>query len=212
MKIKNLSFVLLLILFLTGCTPASESPFGNAQDKPQLATPTPEIFLPVNPSPAASDSTLPLTCQITDMNVYIDEAAGFCFAYPLRFTLGDQPSDKPSVLGPPIGSPAEPVYATFTVEVTPFDSAQSIDQQVDEFLRGFSVMDPASFTRALITVGNEAGILVQQVPVHLSWHIVFVKHNDSLYRLMYWPVDVPEAKADIDELYQATINTFAFIK
>ena len=92
------------------------------------------------------------------MNVYVDEAAGFCVTYPLRFTLGDQPSDKPSVTGPPLGSP------------------------------------------------------VEQVPVHLSWHIVFVKHNDSLYRLMYWPVDVPEAKADIDELYQVTINTFAFTK
>jgi hypothetical protein len=28
---------------------------------------------------------------------------------------------------------------------------------------------------------------------------------------MYWPVDVPEAKADIDELYQTTLNTFAFL-
>jgi hypothetical protein len=178
----------------------------------QPATPTPEIFNPLNPSPTASNSTLPLTCQVTDLNVYIDEAAGFCFAYPSRFTLGNQPSDKPSVLGPPLGSLAEPVYATLTVEITPYDTSRPFDQQVDEFLRGFSVLDPGSFARTPITVGDEAGILVEQVPVQLSWNIVFVKHGDYLYRLMYWPVDIPEAKADIDELYQVTINTFAFIK
>ncbi len=49
----------------------------------------------LDPSPTPSDSTLPLTCQVTDLKVYINEMDGYCFAYPMRFTLGDQPSDQP---------------------------------------------------------------------------------------------------------------------
>jgi hypothetical protein len=77
---------------------------------------------------------------------------------------------------------------------------------------GFSALDPNSFPRAEVEVGKEIGILVDSVPSQLSWRIVFVKHGENLYRLMYWLVEIPEAKVDIDELYQTTINAFAFIK
>jgi hypothetical protein len=47
--------------------------------------------------------------------------------------------------------------------------------------------------------------------VQLSWRVIFVPHNGYLYSLMYWPVDVPEAQADLDELYHTTLNSFAFL-
>jgi hypothetical protein len=176
----------------------------------ETPTPTPEVFNPLSPSPTPSGSELPLTCQITDLNVYIDRAAGYCFAYPLRFTLGDQPSDKPDVRGPAIGSPAEPVFATFGVEVNPAETAKSLEDQARSFTKDFSVVDPDMMTWRPITVGGEPGLIAEPVPVQLSWRIIFVEHDGRLYRLMYWPVDVPEAETDLDELYQTTINTFAF--
>jgi hypothetical protein len=176
------------------------------------ATPTPEIFQRLDPSPTPSGSDLPLTCQVTDLNVYIERAANYCFAYPIRFTLGDQPSDHPPVLGPAIESSAEPVHATFTIEIVPFDAGKSLEQQADEFLKSFTVIELAPLARQPVTVGGEAGIMIEPVPVRLAWRIVFVQHGERLYRLMYWPVDVSEAKADMDELYQVTLNTFAFIK
>lgn|SRR5574341_1925134 len=176
-------------------------------------TPTPEVFNPLNPSPTPSDSTLPITCQVTDLNVYIERDAGYCFAYPKRFTFGTQPLfDIPAVIGPAIGSSAEPVFATFAVEVTTYDPGKGLDQQVDVFLREFTVVPPESMTRARVIVGAEAAVLVDVVPVQLSWRILFVPHNGQLYRLMYWPVDVPEAQADIEELYQTTLNSFAFLE
>jgi hypothetical protein len=48
------------------------------------ATPTPEVFIPLNPSPTPSDSDLPLTCQVTDLNVSLDRAAGYCFGLHLE--------------------------------------------------------------------------------------------------------------------------------
>lgn len=172
-------------------------------------TPTPEIFIPLNPSPTPPSSDLPMTCQVTDLNVFIDREAGYCFAYPLRFTLDET---APTVRGPAIGSPAEPVFATFTVESAPYDPEISIDQQVDEFLSNFSVLDPNSFTRARLAVGGEMGVLVDVVPVHLSWRIIFVPHKGTLYRMMYWPVDVADAQNDLEELYQTTTGSFSFTK
>jgi hypothetical protein len=114
------------------------------------------------------------------------------------------------VKGPPIGSSVEPVQATFTVEVTSFEAGKTLQQQAEEFLKEFTVVDLTSIPQTQIIVGGETGIRYDPVPVMLSWNIVFVQHGDNLYQLMYWPVDVSEANADMDELYQTTINSFAF--
>jgi hypothetical protein len=175
-------------------------------------TPTPEVFIPLNPSPTPSSSDLPMTCQVTDLNVFIDRESGYCFAYPLHFTRQDPDSSLPVITGPHLGSPSEPVYAMFTVEQAPYDPQLSLDQQVDSFLTSFSVVDPNSSPRARIIVDEQVAVLVESVPVHLSWRIVFVPHNEMLYRLMYWPVDVAEAQPDLEELYQTTLGSFSFIE
>jgi hypothetical protein len=175
------------------------------------ATTTPEVFNPLNPSPTPSGSDLPMTCQVTDLNVYIDRTAGYCYAYPKRFTYGSHTMfNVPAVQGPAIGGTTDSVFTTFTVEVVPADSSRSLDQQVDQFLREFTVAAPESLTRARLTVGGEPAVMVDNVPVQLSWRLVFVPHNGQLYRLKYWPVDLPEAKNDLEELYQTTLNSFAF--
>jgi len=184
----------LALTFLSGCN----------------LTPTPDIMPRLDPSPTPSDSTLPLTCQVTDLNVYINEMDGYCFAYPSRFRLGDGPSDKPDVRGPAIGRSVELVYAMFGVDVMPAATNQTLREQAEIFLRAFSAADPASFTWTQVQVGNEAGLMVEPVPVQLSWRIVFVQHDERLFRLSYWPVDVPEARADLDELTQTTLGSFAF--
>jgi hypothetical protein len=204
MKLWTLPLTIAFALLASGCSFAS-TPSGPA-------TPTPDIMPRLDPSPTPSDSALPLTCQVTDLNVYINEMDGYCFAYPSHFTLGDQPSDKPDVRGPAIGSSVEPVYAMFSVDVVPAATDQTLQEQADAFLSRFSAVDPASLTWSQVPVGGEAGLMVEPVPVQLSWRIVFVQHNGQLFRLSYWPVDVTEAKADLDELTQTTLGSFAFTK
>jgi hypothetical protein len=195
-------WTLIVTLLLSGCASAS----------PEPATVTPDIMPRLDPSHTPSNSTLPLTCQVTDLNVYINEVDGYCFAYPSRFTLGEQPSDKPDVRGPAVDDSVEPIHATFGVDVTAAATDKTLREQVEIFLKEFSVLDPATFTWSQVRVGGEAGWMVEPVPVMLAWRIVFVQHNGRLFRLSYWPVDIPEAQPDLDELTQTTLGSFAFTK
>lgn len=201
MKTHILTFVCILVL--AGCSSASSSP--------EPVTPAPDIMPRLDPSPTPSDSALPLTCQVTDLNVYVNEMDGYCFAYPVNFTLGDQPSDKPDVRGPAVDNSVEPIHAMLTVEFAPAADG-SLRTQAESFLKEFSAADPAAYTWTQVPVGGEAGLMVEPVPAMLSYRIVFVQHNGILFRLLYWPVDIPEAQSDLNDLTQATLGSFAFTK
>ena len=202
MKIYVLHLVLVFFVSSGGCIPASDSA--------ESPTATPNIMPRLDPSPTPSDSALPLTCQVTDLNVYVNEMDGYCFAYPVRFSLGDQPSDKPDVLGPALDDSHEPIHATLTVEAAPAAPDQTLHEQAETYLREFSVLDPATFSWREITVGGEPAWMVEPVPAMLAYRIVFVQHDGTIFRLLYWPVDIPEAQADLGELTQTTIGSFAF--
>src|SRR5689334_2617222 len=201
---------LIVFLALTCILPISGC--ASAPNTLQPATVTPIVMPRLNPSPTPSESTLPLTCQVTDLNVYINKVDGYCFAYPSQFTLGDQPSDKPGVRGPAVDKSAEPIHATFSVEVTPAQTEKTLREQAEAYLREFSVLDPAIFSWSQIQVDGEDAWRVEPVPVMLAYRIVFVQHNDSIFRLLYWPVDIPEAQSDLNDLTQTTLGSFAFTK
>ncbi len=196
--------LLLTLFFLSGCASASITP--------EPVTTTPDIMPRLDPSPTPSDSTLPLTCQVTDLRVYINEMDGYCFAYPMHFTTGVQPSDKPDIHGPAVNDSYEPIHATLTVEVEPASTDKPLREQAVNYLKDFSVLDPETFTWTQVTVGGETGWMVEPVPAMLSYRIVFVQHNGSIYRLLFWPVDIPEAQADLNDLTQTTLGSFAFMK
>lgn len=199
------TFLLLLTLFfLSGCTFASITP--------EAASATPDIVPRLNPSPTPSGSTLPLTCQVTDLKVYINEMDGYCFAYPMRFTTGEQPSDKLVIQGPAVDDSYEPIHATLTIEMEPAAADKTLREQAVNYLKGFSVLDPETFTWSQVTVGDETGWMVEPVPVMLSYRIVFLQHNGSIYRLLFWPVDISDAQADLNDLTQTTLGSFAFMK
>lgn len=202
MRLLMISLVLIFAL-LSGC--ASVSPIS------QPVTVTPDVMPRLDPSPTPSDSTLPMTCQVTDLKVYFNQVDGYCFAYPNRFTLGDQPSDKPNVRGPALDDSAEPIHATLGVEITPAAPNQTLREQAEAYLKEFSVVDPATFTWSRIQVSGENAWQVEPVPAMLAYRIVFVQHNGSIFRLMYWPVDIPEAKTDLNDLTQTTLGSFAFL-
>ena len=203
MKSRLIILTLILKLFLAGCIPASTPPETDSNN--------PDSMPRISISPTPSDSALPLTCQVTDLNIYINEMDGYCFAYPTRFTLGGQPSDKPNVFGPALNDSVEPIHATLTVEFSPATD-KSLREQAESFLKEFSVADPATYTWTQVPVDAEAGLKVEPVPAMLSYRIVFVQHNGTLFRLMYWPVDIPEAQSDLNDLAQTTLGSFAFMK
>jgi hypothetical protein len=202
---KSQVLLVFLILFLiSSCT---KTPGGS-----QLATPNPNVMPRLDPSPTPSDSLLPLSCQVTDLNVYINEADGYCFAYQSHFTMGNKPSDGMEVRGPAVDNSSEPIRATFRVEVSPSATDKTLHQQAEDYLGDFSVIDPATFSWSEIQVDGETAWRVEPIPAMLSYRIIFVQHNGSLFRLMYWPVDIPEAQSDLTDLTQSTLGSFAFMK
>jgi hypothetical protein len=102
MNIHKFLSILALLMLPLGCSPAPDSP------RPD--TKTPNVMPRLNPSPTPSDSSLPHNCQITDLKIHINEMDGYCFAYPIRFTAGNQPSDKPDIQGPAVDDSTEPIH------------------------------------------------------------------------------------------------------
>lgn len=202
MKVQMFFSALLLVL-LSGC--------ASAPSTPQPVVVTPDVMPRLDPSPTASGSTLPLTCQVTDLKVYINEMDGYCFAYPNRFTLGDQPSDHPGVRGPNLDNSHEPTFATFGVEVMPAAPGKTVREQAKAYFeQTHTNVDVATWTE--VQVGGEPGWRVEPILTIGAWRMVFVQHNDSLFRLAYWPVDAEIATVDVEELTQTTLGSFAFLE
>ncbi len=212
---KTCLLVLMSAFLFSGCTLTT---VGN---NPPVNTPTPEVFLPLDPSPTPLPSDLPLSCQFSDLKVYVNRSDKYCFAYPDRFQVTDQGGDLTLLQGPVVGTTGGDVNVNFKVELTAFDVNKSLDQHVDEFMQGYTVFDPSAFEHTRVTVDGEPAILVERAsevvddqpkPKQMNWRMVFVHHGSSLYRLIYQPADIAEAKADLDELYQMTMGSFAFLE
>ena len=125
--------------------------------------------------------------------------------------LAINPPINPICSAPALDDSVEPIQATLTVELASATD-KPLREQAELYLKEFSVTDPATHTWTQVPVGGEAGLMVEPVPAMLSYRMVFVQHNGNLFRLMYWPVDIPEARSDLNDQTQTTLGSFAFTK
>jgi hypothetical protein len=198
--------ILISLLIFSGCAFAVST--LEPVPPPQAATPTANIMPHLDPSPTPSNNPYPLTCQVTDLSVYIDQEGGYCFAYPTRFML----ADSGGVRGPDLDDSLTPIFVIFGVEVTPANTEFTARGEAEIYLKDFTVVDIDTMTWNPVMVGGEWGWMVEPVPTMGAWRFVFVQNNGYLYRLSYWPVDIPIARADVDELAQTTLGSFAFTR
>jgi hypothetical protein len=206
MKLRDLILNLTALLIFSGCSFAVST--LEPVYTPPEATPTPNIMPRLDPSPTPSNNPYPLAFQVTDLSVYIDQDGGYCFAYPPRF----MPADFAGVRGPDLDESLTPLFVTFEVEFKPSNAEFTARGEAEIFLKDFTVVEIDSLTWNQIMVGGEWGWIVEPVPTMGAWRFVFVQHNGYLYRLSYWPVDIPIARADVDELTQTTLGSFAFTR
>lgn len=223
---------LLMLTLLAACRPAAgDTPAGpvspgdpaipvesatpaDSATPVDSATPTPEVFIPLDPSPSPSGSTLPMTCQVTDLNVYVDRAAGYCFAYPSHFTLGDQPSDSPPVLGPALDDSLDPVRVSLEIKTEPAPEGSALTVLVDDYLTrpelhpsGF----PWTIERSSTVLGGEPAERLEDVPGRLSSRLVMALHENTLFTLRFHPSDAAVAGADLEALFQTVTGSFVFL-
>jgi hypothetical protein len=206
--------VLLVALFVAGCTPAAAP---EAKDVPVLITepftPTAEIFNPLDPSPTPSVSTLPLTCQVTDLKVYINREWGYCFAYPAQYSLDeDRKSEgRVSLYGPAIDENADPIRISLEVKVQPVPEDSDQVRLVDAYLAQFRNV-PLTITRGPWLLGSIPAEKLEPVPGLLSSRMVMALHNNLLFALQFHPADIDYAKQSLDDLTQTVSGSFAFLE
>lgn len=203
---------LVCLLALAACAPTPGSTTEPRAVNPP-ATPTPEIFNPLHPSPTPADSLLPLTCQATDLGVSINEAWGYCFAFPASFTLEKSPDSGGAIhlYGPALGDSSETLRASLEITALLVPQGSGLAPLVNAYLSTFKELS-GLITRETILLGGAPAEKLAPVPGLLNSQVVMSLRNDILYTLRFHPSDVEIAKPDFDALTQTVLGSFAYLE
>jgi hypothetical protein len=157
---------------------------------------------------------LPLTCQVTDLGVYVNEEWGYCLAYPGTFTVDESAAQNGVVTlyGPTLEDSADPVRVSLEITAQPVPKDSSLTRLVNAYLTLFkdvTVSVPPS--RKASRLGNEPAEQVEPIPGLLSSRVVIALHKDLLITLRFHPSDIEIAKPGLDDLTQTVTGSFAFL-
>ncbi len=173
------------------------------------AAPTTSTPDPVAP---ALNSQPPASCVVAGQQTYVNPFDGYCFAYPARFELTISPLGGPQLIGPALDQNLDALRASMTliVEVAVKDARWS--EIVDQYLKQFEGMNVPAITRTPIELGGEPAEMLEVVPGREGSRDVLMLHEGALYHFMFMPSvrDFPQAKADVEELYNAVTQSFTF--
>jgi len=199
----------LITIFIAACTPAI--PQG-PQAITEPSTTTPEVFNPLDPSPTLSDSSLPLNCQVTDLNVYVNEEWGYCFAYPINFTLDESRTAGGSinVYGPALDNNADPLRVSLKITAQPVPQGSELPALVEAYLSSFQNMN-SLITRETRSLGGDPAETLQPVPGLLNSRIMIALHENVLFTVRFQPSDMTIAKPDLNALMHTVIGSFTFM-
>ena len=175
-------------------------------------TPTPEIFSALAPSPTPSDSTLPLTCQVTDLGVYVNREWGYCFAYPGTFTV-DQSRASEGIMtlyGPDLEVSANPVRVSLEITTQAVPPESNLTPLVDAYRTSFGETG-LPIGRETGRLGGKAAETLDPVPGLLSSRVTMALHENILFILRFHPSDLDIARPDLEALTQTVTGSFAFL-
>ena len=140
-------------------------------------------------------------------------AAGdaYCFLYPADFeVLPGQMEGFASLVGPEYGEGAEPLRANLSI--TTEDPA---GRTLQEYLEAQKAAYPgAALQQEDISLGGFPAILIQDFPGRLANKMVFSEHDGIIHTLTFSPNEdaFPEAKADMERLYESVIGSWVFLE
>lgn len=150
-----------------------------------------------------------------DQELFTGQAAGagntYCFLYPADFeVLPGQMEGFASLVGPDYGDGAKPLRANLSI--TTEDSAS---RTLPEYLDAQKAAYPGTaYQQEDVSLGGSPAILIPDLPGRPSNKTLFAEHNGILYTLTFSPNEdaLPEAKADMERLYETIISTWIFLK
>jgi hypothetical protein len=165
---------------------------------------------------------IPPSGPVEDREIYLNEAAGYCFQYPTEFTLEQYNPSQPGILGKLATLKIErPLYtAGLTVEVQTVGSRE-LEESVSGFLNQFADMPSASIERNPVELvggieyqlGGEPAEVLEGVPGPEGSRDVFAIHDGRLYHLSFSPfyLNNPQAGNDVGLLYNIVTASFTFL-
>jgi len=153
-----------------------------------------------------------MTCQVTDLNVYVNEEWGYCFAYPTDFTTDESMAVDGIIrlYGPALEDNVDPIRVSLEVTTQPVPEEGALAPLVDAYLSSFHDI-PWQITRESWMLGSEPAEKLEPIPGLLSSRVVMALHNNILFTLRFHPSDIEIAKPDLDTLTQTVTGSFAFL-
>jgi inhibitor of cysteine peptidase len=134
----------------------------------------------------------------------------YCFLYPADFeVLAGQMEGFVSLVGPKYGEGPELLRANLSI-ATEDSAGRSLQEYLDAQKAGYPGM---TIIQEDISLGGSPAILIQDFPGRLSNKMVFAEHNGIIYALTFSPNEAsfPEAKADMERLYESVIDSWVFL-
>jgi hypothetical protein len=211
--------LLILVLILAACTPAAQpvataTAIGGELSDPS-ATPTIAAAPSITsyPSQEAEVIVEPETngCPVTNGPRYVNNLYGYCFAYPEGFAVQVQTPQGPALVGPALDDSSDPVRVSLTISARPVPESAELGGLVTGFLGQSSIRDiPEPLERTGIQAGGEPAEMLEPVPGRLSSRVVSILHGATFYQLYFTPMDLPEAEAGLQNLYETVLTSLAF--
>jgi hypothetical protein len=167
----------------------------------------------IGPSGEASGQTLPERCDVWGHDTYIDRANGFCFAYPPRFEMEVNEAGNPVVYGSALDSSVEPLRASLLIEVQVAAEGKTLGGIVDGYLAQFATLQTPAIVRTPFELGGRPAEMLEVVPGREGSRDLFMLRDGTLFHLMFMPSvhDFPQAKADVELLFNTVVNSFALM-
>lgn len=201
LKLRDLILLAALLLLLSGCSP---------QVSPGTSEPAIEEVEPISPNEAV-ESVVPAepvadSCPeaAPGAEVLKQFRQAYCLRYPERYEVRRANDFQTSLV---VGFREEDrPRLDIMVEAA---NDRTLDQIADELLNDYL---PGSELSKLTVAGQEA-IRLDNVPgFEISRRVLFI-HEGRLYHLIFLPADASQADlyAQMEELYETVINSFAFV-
>ena len=170
------------------------------------------LWLPPAPVAPALNSQPPASCVVAGQQTYVNPFDGYCFAYPARFELQTSATGQPQLFGPALDQNLDALRASMLLEVEVAVKDARLSDIVDRYVQQFAGMNIPAITRTPIVLGGEPAEMLEVVPGREGSRDVFMLHEGTLYHFMFMPSvrDFALAKTDVEELYNAVLQSFSF--
>ncbi len=139
--------------------------------------------------------------------VVINTAGGYCFLTPASYTTTEYENEL--VVMAPVETEGHRERAFINVEPangrTASDAAGALEATV--------TVPAGTLTRSAATLGGEEAVVLEVLPGQDLNRMVYAVHGDTLYSLMFVPLDpeAGEAYTQVEELYALLMESFTFL-